>query len=81
MGVGLGSIGTSFNKCDSEGGHGVGPYLERKVGPKEVPHGGSNMRWCSSSDGDEDTNNHRFWKTYLSDVVPNTFPVLTYLIS
>lgn len=41
------------------------PYLERKVGPREVPHGGSNMRWCSSSDGDEDTNDHHFWKTYL----------------
>ena len=41
------------------------PYLERKVGPREVPHGGSNMRWCSSSDGDEDTNDHRSWKTYL----------------
>ena len=81
MGVRLGSTGTSFNECDSEGEHGVGRYMERKVGPGEAPHRGSTVWWCSSGDGDKGTNSHRFLRTYLSDVVANPFPALTHLIS
>lgn len=81
MGVTLGSTGTSFNECDSEGEHGVGGYLERKVGLGEARHGGGTVWWRSSGDGDKGTNSHRFLRVYLSDVVPNPLPALTHLIS
>lgn len=81
VGVTLGSTGTSFNECDSEGEHGVGRYLERKVGPGEAPRGGGTVCWCSGGDGDKGTNSRRFLRIYLSDVAPNPLPASTHFIS